>query len=58
MGDWVGWVVATSCLGREILLGFEVLSNLGPGDSLGPAVILGVDFAVLPFERVVTTTLG
>jgi hypothetical protein len=57
MGDWVGWVGATSCMGREVLLGFSVLSYLGAGVCVGPAVILGVEFAALPFERVVTTTL-
>jgi hypothetical protein len=31
MGDWVGWVGATSCFGLEILLAFTVLSNLGTG---------------------------
>jgi hypothetical protein len=58
MGDWVELVGANSCLGREVLLDFSVLSNLGTGVCLGPTVILGVDFAVLPFERVVSATLG
>jgi hypothetical protein len=57
VGELVGWVRATRCLGREVLFGFAVLSNFGTGVRLRPAV-LGVDFAVLPFERVVTTTLG
>jgi hypothetical protein len=56
MGDWVGLVGATSGLGRKVLLGFVVLSDFGTGVCLGPVVILGVDFAVLPFEQVVTAT--
>jgi hypothetical protein len=56
MGDCVILVGATSCLGRDVLLAFAVLSISGTGVCLEPAVILGVDFAVLPFERVVTAT--
>jgi hypothetical protein len=58
MGDWVGWVVATSYLGRKVLLAFAILSNFGTEVCLGTAAILGIEFAVLPFERVVTTTFG
>jgi hypothetical protein len=59
----IGFAVFTNfgtgvCLGREVLTGFAVFSNIGTGVCLEPAVILGVDFTVLPFERVVTTTLG
>jgi len=58
MGEWLVRVGATGSMGGvcECCLGFAGLFALVAGACLGPTLTLGLDFAVLPYFPVVSTT--
>jgi hypothetical protein len=50
MGDWLGWIEASSSSGCEVLVAFAALSDLDTVVCLGTVATLGVDFALAVIE--------